>query len=295
MRHLTVICTARIYSSLKTVRAWHNLLHLAPVRAARVLNRGDFVCAALRAYLRPVRRGWAWLRSHSSRSSLGAMVQLAYWRRLEHMPRTTRCRDRSRSFRRGAHVRAPATEENYLIREMGFALARRHAVTVERKRRAGRLFFVPLFALGAKPSRRGGLLVAVTAAICALCGCLRPALAVLRRSPACSVSAYYVKFDGREARRVQKSVVRRTHFVFTARRSMKRSAMPHACDFNLHSKEIRCQECTRHCGHSGLALLMAACARRTAAKAPARRRRWSGSGEFGFCHRRGNTRVGNST
>ncbi|MGA9341571.1 MAG: DmsC/YnfH family molybdoenzyme membrane anchor subunit [Rhodanobacteraceae bacterium] len=171
MSALTVFCTSRIYSSLKTVRAWHDL-RVLPLYVLLALETGGLCLWALRSRHLPAGgRGWAWLIALVAIIITAAMVQLAYWRRLERMPRTTA--GVATGLDRFGEVRsfeAPATEENYLIREMGFALARRHAVLLRQATRY-LLFFVPLFALGATAvAPRCAPLVAVTAAICALCG-----------------------------------------------------------------------------------------------------------------------------
>ena len=122
---LTVACTAMIYASLKPVPAWSHALVL-PVYLLFALHVGGLLAAACLAWMRP----------------LGPLVALAvlassfalwrlkrkYWRDLDGMAWPARAAALGLPRERGVQVfERPHTEANYLTREMGFVLARRHA------------------------------------------------------------------------------------------------------------------------------------------------------------------------
>jgi len=127
----TVFSTAMIYRSLKPIRQWHNPL-VAPTYLALALMTGALWLAAL-ATLWP---GDTRLIAALALAAIAAAatVKLAYWREID--------RDRGRSsiesatgLGRGGAVRlfeAPHTTENYLLKEMGFRLARKHARRLRR-------------------------------------------------------------------------------------------------------------------------------------------------------------------
>jgi DMSO reductase anchor subunit len=128
---VTVYCTSGIYTSLKTIHAWRNgyvlpgyllfgllggavwlwLLHaLIGGAAGTVLRRGLPCLVVLSALV-------CWL------------LKRAYWRFIDttQHPATAESATGLGHFGKVRSVEAPHTEENYLTREMGFALARKHA------------------------------------------------------------------------------------------------------------------------------------------------------------------------
>lgn len=126
---VVVFCTARIYSSLPTIAAWHNRWVL-PVFLAFALHTGLL---------------WWWLIATVSgidgvsgptvtiafllAAAATAAIKLSYWRHIDHAPATASTGsatglDRLGSVRSAEH---PHTEANYLTREMAFVLARKHA------------------------------------------------------------------------------------------------------------------------------------------------------------------------
>jgi sulfite dehydrogenase (quinone) subunit SoeC len=143
MSFVTVVCTAGIYTSLKTIRAWHNGYVLP----------GYLLFGALSAVC------WLWMiavlvDSHSSRMAALApsvvltlavvsfVTKVMYWRFVdsyvgESTPESATGLGR---FGKVSTFEAPHTEENYLTREMGFVLARKHAARL-------RMVAVVLFAI----------------------------------------------------------------------------------------------------------------------------------------------------
>jgi len=122
----TVVCTAMIYASLKPVPAWRHGL-VVPVYLGFSLLTGGLLAAALLAIL----DGALW-------NMLGLAVLLAalllavlkrrYWHAIDSGKPVADAAS-AVGLAPGHRVRAweaPHTEANYLTREMGFVLARRH-------------------------------------------------------------------------------------------------------------------------------------------------------------------------
>jgi len=130
MAVVTVCCTAKIYTSLKTIRAWHNGLALPGYLAFALL--GGVVML------------WMLVAASGSDDALVrvnlpvivaifsaacAVLKREYWRFVDTAPAAASAESATGLGRYGTvrGVEAPHTEENYLTREMGFVLARKHA------------------------------------------------------------------------------------------------------------------------------------------------------------------------
>lgn len=139
----TVACTAMIYASLKPVPAWRHGL-VVPVYLGFSLLSGGLVAAALTASLddAPVNvLGLALLLA----ALLLAVLKRRYWRAIDAAPPVADAAS-AVGLAPGHRVRAweaPHTEANYLTREMGFVLARRHRL---------RLRNIALVLFGAMPA-----------------------------------------------------------------------------------------------------------------------------------------------
>jgi len=153
----TVFCTARIYASLKTVRAWNDA-RVTPLYGLLALQTGGlwfwllvgpYAAVAAVEPAEPAAAGTAaiWLLGLAAVVVAAASLQHAYWRqRLDDGPDAAAATGLGRAG--GVHsVEAPHTEENYLTREMGFVLARRHGARL-RTITTHLLFLVPLAAIG---------------------------------------------------------------------------------------------------------------------------------------------------
>lgn len=124
----TVVCTAMIYASLKPIPAWRHGL-VVPVYLAFSLLSGWLVLMAL--------ANWAGL----SDEALGvivlmtfvlafaaAVLKLAYWFGIDRRsPGATRGDAVGLPGREVSVFERPHTQGNYLTREMGYVLARKHA------------------------------------------------------------------------------------------------------------------------------------------------------------------------
>jgi DMSO reductase anchor subunit len=149
----TLLCTANIYRSLKTIAAWR-LRQVLPLYFAFALLSGGLWL-------------WAWLdfaTQHSTGNGfplallalavVTAVVKTDYWRGVDRLPANTAGHATGLEFL--GKVRAfegPVTEQSYLTREMAFVLARKHGA---RLRRGAVILFACLPVIGiavALPSR----------------------------------------------------------------------------------------------------------------------------------------------
>ncbi|MEO5627010.1 MAG: DmsC/YnfH family molybdoenzyme membrane anchor subunit [Dokdonella sp.] len=127
----TVFCTARIYASLQTIRAWHTRY-----TAANYLMLGLFSGALsfTAVHVATLANGGLWVSAHAVALVavlLGpacALLKRAYWRCIDALP--TLSAGHATGLDLLGEVRSfeqPHTEENYLTHEMGFVLARKHS------------------------------------------------------------------------------------------------------------------------------------------------------------------------
>ena len=122
---LTIACTAMIYASLKTIRRWRHPLTV-PAYVAIGLSTGALWLACL---------GFghvAWLAAITL--AIAGMVKFAYWHSIDHeKPGETTASATGLGAPGKVHLfAAPHTSENYLQREMGFQIARKHALKLRR-------------------------------------------------------------------------------------------------------------------------------------------------------------------
>ncbi len=127
MAAVTVFFTSMIYTSLKPIRQWHNgfvppvylvfaamtgallLVLLARMFGAYVANFGILAMALL---------------------VLGWVLKIAYWRHIDTAPARNTLGTATGLDKFGGDVKLlemPHTEENFLMREMGYQIARKHA------------------------------------------------------------------------------------------------------------------------------------------------------------------------
>ena len=124
---VTVCCTAMIYASLKPIRQWHNAW-VAPFYLLAALFSGAICLAAVTGFANPVAAAVLAVIAVLS-GAAASVVKLLYWR---HIDTTTGASTVASATGLGhlGKVRsfeAPHSEENYLLKEMGFRIARKHA------------------------------------------------------------------------------------------------------------------------------------------------------------------------
>jgi sulfite dehydrogenase (quinone) subunit SoeC len=128
---VTVFCTAMIYRSLKPIQRWHNSW-VVPNYLALALMTGALWLSLLLQIFGAGHRGVAWLTLLSI--LLAAALKLAYWRFIDASASASTVASATGLGTLGA-VRlfeAPHTSENYLLKEMGFQIARKHAAKLRR-------------------------------------------------------------------------------------------------------------------------------------------------------------------
>lgn len=125
---LTVWCTARIYSSLKPIPAWHNAWVLPNYLVLAAATGAVWLWSlSVLGLAPPIHRGG--VVGVLMLLAAAAVLKLAYWR---HIDRHRAGVDAASALAlpsgsRVAPFEAPHTEANFLLKEMGFALARKHA------------------------------------------------------------------------------------------------------------------------------------------------------------------------
>lgn len=122
----TVFCTGMIYASLRTIRRWHHPL-VVPAYLALALATGA-VCLNLLLTVFVVPAPWAaWLAMGAL--GLGMVVKMAYWASADGA-RKSYTAGAATGLGRYGEVRPldpPHTQPNYVMREMGYTVARKHA------------------------------------------------------------------------------------------------------------------------------------------------------------------------
>ncbi|HEX5460616.1 MAG TPA: DmsC/YnfH family molybdoenzyme membrane anchor subunit [Steroidobacteraceae bacterium] len=127
----TVLCTAMIYASLRPIRQWHNS-HTAPGYLIYAVFSGALLFALLHTAL--VGKPGATDLIAAAAAAIAWLAKCAYWR---HVDTQTPLASLAAAIGSPEDVQvkpldAPHFTENYVLREMGFALARRHAAKLRR-------------------------------------------------------------------------------------------------------------------------------------------------------------------
>jgi DMSO reductase anchor subunit len=130
----TVFCTANIYASLKPVRAWRNRFV-----TSGYLLLGLYSGALLMWVLATLPQAWFaketpfLLGGIAVLAAAGAVLKVLYWRDIDALPPPDAGHATGLDAQGAVRTfEQPHTEENYLTREMGFVLARRHANPLRR-------------------------------------------------------------------------------------------------------------------------------------------------------------------
>jgi DMSO reductase anchor subunit len=128
---LTVVCTAMIYASLETIRQWHNRW-VVPVYLGFALMTGALWLNVVLHLFGP---GALWSDLLASASVLLAWgLKLVYWRAVDGDtgPSTPESATGLSAFGTVRLLDPPHSHDNYLLREMGFRIARKHAGKLRR-------------------------------------------------------------------------------------------------------------------------------------------------------------------
>jgi DMSO reductase anchor subunit len=128
---VTVFCTGMIYRTLKTIHQWHNAWTL-PNYLMMGLAGGAVWLAAIVAALGHDATAVAWLAVVSL--ALAWAGKVGYWRLIDttNHPSTPESATGLGRFGRLSKFEGPHTSANYLMKEMGFQVARKHAAKLRR-------------------------------------------------------------------------------------------------------------------------------------------------------------------
>ncbi len=141
---VTVFCTAKIYSTLKTIRAWNHPL-VVPVYLAFAVASGGALLTAIATIFGRFQIFQVILTVVALLWLIG--LKFFYWRAIDNAART---HTMAAATGLGTGVRqweVPHTSENYIMKEMGFAVARKHALKLRNS--VFLLLFITLLALAA--------------------------------------------------------------------------------------------------------------------------------------------------
>jgi DMSO reductase anchor subunit len=128
---VTVVCTAMIYRSLKPIQRWHNGW-VVPNYLAFALMTGALWLAFLLQLFGAGKDGIAWLALIAI--ILASVLKLGYWRFINgsFSVSTAESATGLGALGKVTLFEAPHTSENYLLKEMGFQIARKHAAKLRR-------------------------------------------------------------------------------------------------------------------------------------------------------------------
>ena len=122
----TVVCQAMIYVSLRPIRQWANPLVLPNLFLLALLSGAAWLAAAVAAAGHPA----------TIEAAIGVVLAVAacaakwtYWTRIDAAPPVATIESATGLGAIGPvrALEAPHTEQNFLLREMGYAIARKHA------------------------------------------------------------------------------------------------------------------------------------------------------------------------
>lgn len=127
----TVWCTGMIYASLKPIRQWHQPL-VAPLYLAFALMTGALLAQMVLAWFAAPRLWIGWLALAAT--AVAFALKAVYWRMIDRERPLSTPESATGLGRMGlvGLLEPPHTETNYLLSEMGYRVARRHARKLRR-------------------------------------------------------------------------------------------------------------------------------------------------------------------
>ncbi len=122
----TIFCTAMIYASLKTVPRWHNAWVPLNYLLLGLMN-GALLLQGMLHLFAAATPGIAWLAILAILA--GALGKLGYWRHIDRAGPASTAESATGLGALGKVrlLEAPHSEDNYLMKEMGHRIARKHA------------------------------------------------------------------------------------------------------------------------------------------------------------------------
>ena len=141
---ITIYSTGKIYASLETIRQWRDG-RVVPLYILIGLLGGALLVSFLAAAFGVFIQEFTWV--VLALAVLAGMLKMTYWRGIDENPKTSTSGTATGLGSPGEKVRlldAPNTSENFVMREMGFRIARRHSTKL-RQITQTTLFALPLF------------------------------------------------------------------------------------------------------------------------------------------------------
>jgi DMSO reductase anchor subunit len=126
MALVTVACTGMIYASLKAIPRWTDAI-VVPVYLAFAMSSGGALIVTVLAIFGQLASQWSWLVAFAT--ALAWTFKLLYWQRIDNATPVSTAESATGLGHLGTvrQLEAPHTGENYIMREMGFQIARKHA------------------------------------------------------------------------------------------------------------------------------------------------------------------------
>ena len=167
----TVASQAMIYATLKPIRQWYNNRVLPNFLLLSVFSGAVWLAAVAASFDMDATRVIVIIAVVFAAAAV--VAKLAYWRYIDTAPPVATIESATGLGTIGAvrALEAPHTEENYLLREMGYAVARKHARQLRQIALAiGLAVPVVFLILGTLVGARVGMILAPVAALAALLG-----------------------------------------------------------------------------------------------------------------------------
>ncbi len=126
---VTVICTAMIYRSLRTIRQWNHKL-VVPVYLAFALATGATLLPAIAIWF----DRWQIFQAILAAAAIAAVIALKFvnWRSIDNIPRTHTTGEATGLGKDVRMWELPHTNTNFIQKEMGFVVARKHAMQLRK-------------------------------------------------------------------------------------------------------------------------------------------------------------------
>jgi len=127
MAILTVYCTAMIYASLRTIPAWHNSWTIASYLGLAAMTGAVLLNGLVAAWSWPVMTTTTGIALVAT--TVGLLIKLAYWAAVAKPQgdSTAETATGLGSIGKVSLLESPHSSDNYLMKEMGFRIARKHA------------------------------------------------------------------------------------------------------------------------------------------------------------------------
>ena len=123
---VTIACTGMIYASLKTIQQWYTPWVPALFSAFALASGAIWLAALMHVFA--IGAAWVdWLAAGSLLLAWG--LKVGYWRAMRRAAPASTAESATGlgNLGRVQALEAPHTEDNYLLREMGYRIARKHA------------------------------------------------------------------------------------------------------------------------------------------------------------------------